>query len=126
MIKDGTTQTTLYSEACARDSQYLPGGQLSTDPKLDPQSAGNTGMIWADSDNRITVTGTDFATGLVTGPCVINCNNQSGDIYSFHPTGANVCFADGSVKFLNQGISLQTMAALVTRACGEVIDQSSY
>ncbi len=125
-IKDGTTQTTLYSEACARDKQYFTGGVLSTDPKLDPQAAGNTGMIWADSDNRITVTGVDPNNPTATGACVMNCNNQSGDIYSFHTNGANICFADGSVKFVSQSITLQTLAALVTRQGGEIVDQSSY
>ena len=120
-IKDGTTLTTLYAEACARDQQYYAGGQLASG--YNPLTGGFTGYIWCDSDNRITVTGTD-ATGvgsIGSGPRVMNGNNQSGDIYSFHPTGANICFADGSVKFVNESISIQTLAALVTRAGGEVV-----
>jgi prepilin-type processing-associated H-X9-DG protein len=47
-------------------------------------------------------------------------------VYSFHTSGANVVFADGSVHFLTSGVSLCVLAALVTKAGGEVVDQSQY
>jgi prepilin-type processing-associated H-X9-DG protein len=87
-----------------------------------------TGPIWADSDNRITITGTD-ATGelnIGTGPCAMNCNNLQGDIFSFHTGGANIGFADGSVRFVSQSIPIATLAAMVTKAGGEVINSSSF
>jgi prepilin-type processing-associated H-X9-DG protein len=86
------------------------------------------GPIWADSDNRLTVTGTDatVTANIGTGPCVMNCNNLQGDIYSFHSGGANIGFADGSVHFVRDSISIVTLAALVTKAGGEVVDSSSY
>jgi prepilin-type processing-associated H-X9-DG protein len=34
--------------------------------------------------------------------------------------GCNAVFADSSVRFLSQGMSLCTLAAIVTRAGGEV------
>src|SRR5262249_20879963 len=98
-ISDGASQTTLFSEAAGRDRLWL-AGRVSQ-----PYTTGSyTGMIWADSDNRLTVTGTDATgTGAVgTGPCVMNCNNLQGDIYSFHANGANISFADGSVRFVKQ------------------------
>jgi len=55
----------------------------------------------------------------------MNCNNLAGDIYSFHPGGANICFADGSVHFVRQTITIQTLAALVTAYSGEV-NQGDY
>jgi prepilin-type processing-associated H-X9-DG protein/prepilin-type N-terminal cleavage/methylation domain-containing protein len=116
-IADGTSQTTLYSEAAGRDKQYY------TNHVVSPTPPNITGPIWCDSDNRITVTGTD-ATGTTnfgTGPCAMNCNNLQGDIYSFHNGGANIAFADGSVRFVNQSINITTLAALVTKAGGEVI-----
>jgi prepilin-type N-terminal cleavage/methylation domain-containing protein/prepilin-type processing-associated H-X9-DG protein len=123
-ITDGTSQTTLYSEAAGRDRQCYTGG------KCQAYAAGTsfTGQIWADSDNRITVTGTD-ATGTTSfgsGPCAMNCNNLQGDIYAFHVGGANIGFADGSVKSVNSSINIATLAALVTKAGGEVVDASSY
>jgi prepilin-type N-terminal cleavage/methylation domain-containing protein/prepilin-type processing-associated H-X9-DG protein len=122
-ITDGTTTTTLYSEAAGRDQQWFANsvhGGYNTGKV--------TGMIWADSDNRLTVTGTD-ATGqgsIGTGPCAMNCNNLQGDIYSFHTGGANVAFADGSVRFVRSSINIATLAALVTKAGGEVVDPDSY
>jgi prepilin-type N-terminal cleavage/methylation domain-containing protein/prepilin-type processing-associated H-X9-DG protein len=45
---------------------------------------------------------------------------------SNHPGGVNVCFADGSVKFVKDSISTQTWWALGTRAGGEVVSADSY
>jgi prepilin-type processing-associated H-X9-DG protein len=123
-ITDGTSNTTLYSEAAGRDMERFARGVTM------PLSIGNdTGMIWADADNRITITGTD-ATGLGSigsGSCVINCNNlTSGDIFSFHTSGANVLFADGSVRFMRSSIDVVTFASLVTKGGGEVVNASNY
>jgi hypothetical protein len=38
----------------------------------------------------------------------------------------NICFSDGSVKFVKDSVGLQTWWALGTRNMGEVIDASSY
>jgi prepilin-type N-terminal cleavage/methylation domain-containing protein/prepilin-type processing-associated H-X9-DG protein len=122
-IADGTSNTTLYSEAAGRDMQYY-----ADRVPVPYDNTKITGPIWADSDNRLTVTGTDV-TGrgsIGSGPCVMNCNNLGGDIYSFHSGGANVVFADGSVRFVRDTITLPTLAALVTKAGGEVVDPSSY
>ena len=117
-ITDGTSQTTLFSEAGGRDKLCLAGGKCQPYPTgLDA-----TGMIWADSDNRITVTGTNpDGSASTSGSCAMNCNNLEGDIYAFHPSGANVGFADGSVKYVNSSINIATLAALVTKAGGEVV-----
>jgi prepilin-type N-terminal cleavage/methylation domain-containing protein/prepilin-type processing-associated H-X9-DG protein len=122
-ITDGTSQTTLYSEAAGRDRQCYTG---KTCVAYDATKI--TGPIWADADNRITVTGTDptGTTQFAAGTCAMNCNNLQGDIYSFHTNGANVCFADGSVHFIQSSIPLATLAALVTKGGGEVVDSSSY
>jgi prepilin-type N-terminal cleavage/methylation domain-containing protein/prepilin-type processing-associated H-X9-DG protein len=126
-ITDGLSNTTLYSEIGGRD-KYFVNGHSTAGPL-------STGVIWADSDNRITVTGTDpsatdfgpssASAGKQAGTCVMNCDNQQGDVYSFHPGGANVAFADGSVRFVKQSININTLAALVTKAGGEVVDVSS-
>jgi prepilin-type N-terminal cleavage/methylation domain-containing protein/prepilin-type processing-associated H-X9-DG protein len=122
-ITDGTSNTTMYSEAAGRDFQYY------ADRSPVPYDVAKiTGPIWADSDNRLTVTGTD-ATGrgsIGTGPCVMNCNNLAGDIYSFHTGGAPVAFADGSVRFVRDSVSIVVLASLVTKAGGEVVSPSDY
>jgi prepilin-type N-terminal cleavage/methylation domain-containing protein/prepilin-type processing-associated H-X9-DG protein len=70
------------------------------------------------------------------GPCGINCTNGealgtyphpfygtlgTGQIYGFHTGGVNALFADGSVRFLRQSVSIRTLAALVSRNGGEVV-----
>jgi prepilin-type N-terminal cleavage/methylation domain-containing protein/prepilin-type processing-associated H-X9-DG protein len=122
-ITDGASTTILYSEAAGRSLQCYADGKCGA---LDPTSI--TGPIWADSDNRITLTGTD-PTGkkdFGTGKCAVNCNNLQGDPYSFHTGGVNMVFADGSVRFVKQTVSIEVLAALVTRAGGEKIDPNSY
>ena len=45
---------------------------------------------------------------------------------SFHTSGANFAFADGSVKFLPDSTPLTILQQLGTRAGGEVIDTSGF
>jgi prepilin-type N-terminal cleavage/methylation domain-containing protein/prepilin-type processing-associated H-X9-DG protein len=45
---------------------------------------------------------------------------------SNHPGGVNICFADGSVKFIKNSINLQTWWAIGTRNGGEVISSDQY
>jgi len=46
----------------------------------------------------------------------------TGELYSFHPGGANVVFGDGAVHFVSENILFTTFAPLVTRAGGENVD----
>ena len=45
---------------------------------------------------------------------------------SNHPGGVNVCFADGSVKFIKDSISVVVWWGLGTRNLGEIISSDSY
>jgi prepilin-type processing-associated H-X9-DG protein len=49
-----------------------------------------------------------------------------GGFSSRHPGGANVSFADGSVRFLKDTIATSVMTLLGNRADGELLDSSSY
>ena len=117
-IVDGTSNTTLISERSGKSMQYYTG--FVTDPAV----AIATGAIWADADNRITVTGTsgDGKSGVGSGSCVMNCNNQQGDVYSFHVGGANICYADGHVSFTSSQIDINVLVSLVTRGGSEIVN----
>ncbi len=64
--------------------------------------------------------------------CRTSCSNCSPDDSSYanaqsnHPGGANVLFADGSVKFIKSTIAMQTYMAIGTRAGGEVVSADQY
>ena len=45
---------------------------------------------------------------------------------SNHPGGINVCFADGSVRFVKNSVNLQTWWAIGSRNGGEVLSSDSY
>jgi len=45
---------------------------------------------------------------------------------SFHPGGANVCFADGSVRFLKSSLNWNVLWALGSREQGEVVSSDSF
>jgi prepilin-type N-terminal cleavage/methylation domain-containing protein/prepilin-type processing-associated H-X9-DG protein len=70
-------------------------------------------------------------------PKTPNCSVSSGSsntiwnpgmwtLSSKHPGGANVLFADGSVRFLKDSINPQALWSLGSRAQGEVISADSY
>ncbi len=53
-------------------------------------------------------------------------NDGQWGFRSQHPGGANFAFADGSVKFIKNSISVPVYRALGTRALGEVIGADQY
>ena len=80
---------------------------------------------WASTGSPYTIgqrTSYDPAFGPIPGVLGINNSNEWGHcFYSFHSGGANFAFADGSVRFLNESIDLWTLAAMTTRAGGEIL-----
>jgi len=64
--------------------------------------------------------------------CRTSCSNCSPDDSAYanaqsnHPGGANVLFADGSVRFIKSTIAMQTYMALGTRAGGEVVSADQF
>ncbi len=122
-ITDGLSNTILVTEDANRP-QYWVKGKLVTDRVpvsfTDGGPGATTGGLWADHQKGFGIEGTSADGFSVPGECAINCNN-SYEVYAFHPIGANAAMADGSVRFLREGMSIRTLAALATRAGGEVI-----
>jgi prepilin-type processing-associated H-X9-DG protein len=111
-ITDGTSKTFLIAECAGRPDLYTMGRKGDATGKLVLVGAG-TG--WADPDTGFTVN---------TEP-VINRHNN-GEIYAFHPGGAQLAFADGSARFLSDELETIVGIALTTRAGGEAIPADQY
>jgi type II secretory pathway pseudopilin PulG len=115
-IPDGTSNTILVAECAGRPQLWRGRGQV---PNLwlsgGPWASRN--LLWC---RGATPDGTAFF-----GSCAVNCTNDR-EVYGFHPGGANVVFAEGSVRFLGADISIRVFANLVTRDGGEVVSDTEY
>jgi prepilin-type N-terminal cleavage/methylation domain-containing protein/prepilin-type processing-associated H-X9-DG protein len=141
-VTDGQSNTLLFGEM----------GRFLDEPQS-PFSVGNITFEFADTYPNATsvyrptsgafvvpkLNAPPDETGAVAAACfatvayppdwigVTACQNlgQYG-FRSRHPGGANFAFADGSVKFLKNGVAVATYRALGTRRGGEVIGGDTY
>jgi prepilin-type N-terminal cleavage/methylation domain-containing protein/prepilin-type processing-associated H-X9-DG protein len=58
--------------------------------------------------------------------CTLGNPTGSAPPNSNHPGGVNLCFADGSVRFVKDSVGLQAWWAIGTRAGGEVVSSDQY
>lgn len=131
MISDGLSNTLLLSECAARPAFFRLGASWTKYKDNDPSKGveTNKGAGWASKENSLDLHGSQ-PDGTVEvklqgqerkgGPKAINVTNEK-NIYSFHSAGANAAMADGSVRFLKKSLDIQILAALATRAGGEVL-----
>jgi len=115
-IRDGSSNTLILAEDAGRNESWILGAKSGSLPQ---------DGAWANPDGDITITGLDPATKTTPGACAVNCTN-SQNVYAFHTGGANVLFADGSVYFLKASVSINVLAALMTRDGGEIVPPGSY
>ena len=119
-ITDGTSNTMMLMEDVGRPLRFRMGAPVST-------SVSN-GAGWADRDNSFSIAGFDKANvskSPMYGTCAVNCSNNN-EAYSFHTGGVSTVFADGSVHFVNQNISILNFASLITLDGGEIVSSSDY
>jgi len=143
MITDGTSNTGMIWECSARPDVWLNGQKIAS-------GANDQGFCWADSDGPFSVdlcnplaTAADYtslapptagvnvfwkknditnqAANCAKFSAFMNATNDN-EVFSFHTGGSNAAFADGSVRFLSQKMSLQTAAAIVTAHGGEIFN----
>ena len=126
-ITDGTSNTMMVSECGAKPMGYNGLRQiylsrvdgLPVDGVIEPVSSG--GGAWADPFTYSRLAGAQGrVSGWRGGTCMINCTSDN-EIYSFHVGGANALFADGSVRFLRDTLTVRVVAAFVTRNGAEVV-----
>jgi prepilin-type N-terminal cleavage/methylation domain-containing protein/prepilin-type processing-associated H-X9-DG protein len=127
-VTDGTSTTLLFGERYHRDPEF----DLSQ-PIVWPGIASMAQLgRWA----QIGVPGA-LANVMLSAAVPINYRVPPGGALSTvedrmcafgsgHPGGANFAFADGSVRFLSDGIPLTTLQALSTRAGGEMVSGGDY
>lgn len=118
-ITDGTSSTFLVVEDAGRPDLWRMGRKA-----IGSSYSGG----WADPNYELALDGSDTlytGQGQGFGTCVMNCTNDN-EVYSFHPGGAIMAYADGSVRFLRDTIRPQVFAALTTKAGDEVISADDY
>ncbi len=130
-ITDGTSNTVLLGEDAGRPVGYNHARQIYSqygspvDGVLNPTNYG--GGAWADPYTFAHLCGAT-ADGIRCNPvgtCLINCTSNN-ELYSFHPGGVNVGFADGSVHFFKESMDPRITVSLITRAGGEIVSSDQY
>ena len=119
-ILDGTSNTIMVTEDAGRHQIWARGKPVT--PNTPGQPGWTLNSAWGDYNVKITTEG--FSNDGLTrggGCCIINCNNLN-EFYAFHSGGVNVLRCDASVNFLKESIAPGILAALVSRAGGETID----
>ncbi len=143
-IADGTSNTAAMSEALLGDGQTVTGSApsdlrrqalvLSGSTLTTPGTCGGgavNGAVWSGTYNgNIWLNGgywaTDYNHYYPPNPSTWDCLNTANNYglkaaRSLHSGGVNLLLCDGSVRFVQNGVSLTTWRALGTRAGGEVL-----
>jgi prepilin-type N-terminal cleavage/methylation domain-containing protein/prepilin-type processing-associated H-X9-DG protein len=125
-ITDGTSNTMMFGERQHKDEHF---DRMYTNFKI----IGWSGWAWVDQANAVG----DYLVGAcrpinwnipadATGPNSSSntwVRQKLSSMSSGHTGGANVCFADGSVRFLRDSTPMPQLWALSTRAGGETVSQ---
>jgi prepilin-type N-terminal cleavage/methylation domain-containing protein/prepilin-type processing-associated H-X9-DG protein len=139
-ITDGTSNTVAFSESTLGNGQ-VPTSTANADPRFavlevaggnDPTPAdcnsgngawaGNRGGMWINGHFGNTL----YNHYYTPNPSTWDCGNASHNKAlaagrSYHTGGVNTLLADGSVRFVQNGVTLVTWRALATRSGGEVV-----
>jgi prepilin-type N-terminal cleavage/methylation domain-containing protein/prepilin-type processing-associated H-X9-DG protein len=127
-VIDGTSNTIMVVESAGRPKIYRSG--RTAVPESGTKSNNSVLVCGWSEGNVFSLRGFDQGktwTSLAVnrGRCGVNCSNMYG-IYGFHPGGANVVMADGSTRFLKESVAMEVIAALATRANGEIVSGDSF
>ena len=126
-VTDGTSNTIAMAEDAGRVDVDRGGFMVIKVEMMDDGTPANRrSWAWADPDNAFNVDElVNNNQTPVGGPAdcpwsVVNCGPNE-ETFSFHPAGANVTLADGSVQFIRETIDAPTFAALMSKDGGEVV-----
>ncbi|MFQ3651990.1 MAG: DUF1559 domain-containing protein, partial [Gemmataceae bacterium] len=105
---DGLSNTTVIWEDAGRPARYELGRLINSNGQL-------IGSGWYDMQTEF------WVHDICNGTQAINCNNGD-EIYAFHTGGTNVLWGDGHVSFVTQTTQPAVLAAIISRAGGEVLN----
>lgn len=114
-IRDGTSCTTLMAEVAGTPAKYV-FREKEAEPMYKKRGFG----AWADGGTYFQGHGHQKNGKDWPGPCAVNCTNDDA-VYSFHERGANVLYADGKVRFVNESLDIYILLAAITRDNGELL-----
>lgn len=129
-ITDGMSKTMLLAECAGREDVWRERTRYPANADKNAADCSRArGGAWLTNDNPFALGETSSgwcsagstSGAIPTSLMKVNGSNEYGWlIYGFHPGGANVSMADGSVRFVGENTSVQTLGELATRAGGEV------
>ncbi len=120
-VTDGLSNTVLMTEDGGRPAYYKSGKLIKAmNTGVTPPNSSDavSGAGWADVDSEYETDGDGSNQSM-------NFSNNN-EIYSFHPSGCNFLFGDGSVRFLKQTINPSVFVSVISYNRGEVISSDSY
>ncbi|MFN3153351.1 DUF1559 domain-containing protein [Bremerella sp.] len=106
-VTDGLSHTIGIVERCGKPIAYKDGKPLVTPDNPNADYPGQVG--WSASNT--------FVWSINAKSVGVNESNSRG-IYSFHPRGANIAVADGSVRLLPDTTDFQVLVRLYGRSDG--------
>jgi prepilin-type N-terminal cleavage/methylation domain-containing protein/prepilin-type processing-associated H-X9-DG protein len=127
-ITDGSSNTLLFGERSHADPEY-DRRTFEIRPDFPPMAGwGRWGFVanQGASGNISLSTPAPINYRVTAGGDFSALEDRACTFGSGHPGGANFAFADGSVRFLTDGVALPTLQALSTRAGGEVVAAGGY
>jgi len=131
-VMDGLSNTLAIVESAGRPYLYRKGVKIGSIPAVKVNGGG-----WCRPASDLDLISSDPTGTTYPGNCAFNCTNGfdytsynmvpfgtegTGQPYSFHTIVMNALMGDGSVRTINSNILINTFAALVTRANGEIIN----
>jgi prepilin-type N-terminal cleavage/methylation domain-containing protein len=127
-VTDGTSNTALVFECGGGPTAYRLGSPSTVPTAAADPTWTDSSQNWADHRTHDVFDGSDSRDGASENTAAsrpfrtlaINGTND-GEPYGWHPNGLNLLVGDGSVRYLNQSVTVGTVAALITRANGEVM-----
>jgi prepilin-type N-terminal cleavage/methylation domain-containing protein/prepilin-type processing-associated H-X9-DG protein len=129
LVTDGTSNSLVFEERAGLPDQWIKGRKIGP-VGTNSNPFGSWASWWGPWLRSFDDQGNVLTT--MNAPCIINCANFAGTnenesgIYAFHTGGTNVAFLDGSVRFLRESITPQLLAALLSRAGGEIVNSNDY